>query len=111
MTGSEVERKLRLYAIERGCRFYKLDGPNDVGKPDRVVLCNGITIYVEFKGPTEALSIKQKREHQRIRDAYGVVCVGDNLEDGKNLIDWLLLQHPGTAASLQLPNTARGTHG
>ena len=98
MRESKLESDLRQYAESKGCVFYKLKGPGDAGKPDRVVTCGGRkvaglyhcwcrTIYVELKAPGEKPRGRQLIEHDRIRRSGGVVLVIDNLEDGRRLID------------------------
>ena len=90
MKESDIERKIREYALKHGCRCYKLAGVNDVGKPDRILTCNGLTIYMEVKRPGEDASPAQLREHKRIRDAGGIVFIVDSVEAGKRIIDAML---------------------
>ena len=90
MRESEIESAIRAYALERGCRCYKLAGVHDIGKPDRVLTCNGQTVYLEVKTTSGRLSTVQRREHQRIQQAGGVVYIVDTVESGKWIIDKLV---------------------
>ena len=90
MRESEIESAIRAYALERGCRCYKLAGVHDIGKPDRVLTCNGQTVYIEVKATNGRLSTAQRREHQRIRQAGGVVYIVDTVESGKWVIDAMM---------------------
>ena len=94
MRESDIEAAIRAYALKHGCRCYKLAGVHDIGKPDRVLTCNGVTFYLEVKKPGGVLSNAQRREHHRIRLAGGVVHTVSTVESGKALID-RLVSSPG----------------
>lgn len=51
MRESAVEKAVVAFAKEHGIGTYKLSGPNDRGKPDRVFFKDGRVIFLELKAP------------------------------------------------------------
>lgn len=88
MRESTIERAVCGYARTKGWRNFKLNGPGDIGKPDRVFFAPGQRVkFIEFKAPGEKL-----RELQAYRLAELASCgfdtfVVDNVNDGKRLFD------------------------
>lgn len=92
MLEKQIEKKVCDHAKTRGMLVYKFTSPNRASVPDRLfVTPEGTTFFIEFKAagkkPTEA----QAREHQRLRNHKVEVFVVDDVEDGKLLIDMMML--------------------
>jgi hypothetical protein len=72
------------------CRYktYKLGGPGDVGKPDRLVLVGrGHCCFVEFKTPGEEATPRQKYEHEVLRSlGFSVLCT-DSCRDALAFVE------------------------
>jgi hypothetical protein len=62
------------------CQIRKLRFVGHRGAPDRAVMVNGRTIYIELKAPGKLVSGYQSREHWRLRDVGQTVLVIDTLE-------------------------------
>ena len=69
MRESEVECKVVQWAKEHGVISIKLNGPGDVGKPDRLFLHGGKAVFVEFKAPCKRPSLIQQRWLNDLGDA------------------------------------------
>lgn len=92
MLEKDIESKVCDHAKTRGMLVYKFTSPNRASVPDRLfVTPDGTTFFIEFKAagkkPTEA----QAREHQRLRNHKVEVFVVDDVENGKLLIDMMML--------------------
>jgi len=60
------------------------------GAPDRLVIINGLTVFVELKAPGEKLDGHQCREISKMRKAGALVYVFDSYNDiDKKIKDWL----------------------
>jgi hypothetical protein len=76
------ERTIERYLIDRTkavggeCRKLKWVGRN--AAPDRLVMLNGRTIFVELKAPGEKCRPSQIREHERMRRVGQIVEVVDS---------------------------------
>lgn len=69
-----VEKYLTEQARERGfCHFKFLSGDN--GVPDRIIIGNGHTIFVEAKSDKGTISELQKRRIRHIIENGGEACV------------------------------------
>lgn len=62
----DIEKRLVNGVKSLGGRCYKWVSPGNVGVPDRIVLLNGETIYVELKRDGGIVSPIQERQIQRI---------------------------------------------
>lgn len=47
----------------------------ETGVPDRIIICNGITAFVELKAKDGRLSARQKLVHKNIRNHGGIIYV------------------------------------
>lgn len=65
------------------------------GVPDRVVVLNGHTVFVEAKAPGKSLEPLQRVRRDEILAAGGDARKIDNRVDVDSLIDELLQPHPG----------------
>ena len=80
MKEAEIEQYLndKVFALGGECRKVKWQGRN--GAPDRLVMLNGRTIFIELKRPGEKAKPHQAREHDRMRRMGQQVEVLDSLE-------------------------------
>jgi len=88
----QIERNVCDYAKSKGMLAFKFTSPARIAVPDRLFIApNGTVFFCEFKAegkkPTEA----QHREHQRIRTQNVNVFVVDNIEDGRSMIDLMVM--------------------
>jgi len=92
MLEKQIEAKVCEYARERGLLVYKFTSPNRAAVPDRLfVLPNGKMFFVEFKREGEKPTPAQEREHHRLRQHKVSVWVIDNVIDGKEMVDFMVL--------------------
>lgn len=61
-----------------GGEAYKFASPAQRGVPDRIVILNGAVFFAELKAPGKTPTAYQRREHDRIRRAGGLVVVIDH---------------------------------
>ena len=80
MRESTIENYLveRVKAMGGEVRKVKWIGRN--GAPDRIVMLNGKTIFIELKAPGEKAKPHQVREHERMRRMGQRVEVVDSCE-------------------------------
>ena len=76
---NKVETHLDSEVTKLGGLTRKWVSPGHDGVPDRIVIIDGDTIYVEVKTTDGVTSEAQKREHKRLRDvgAYVVTVYGN----------------------------------
>ena len=92
MLEKQIEAKVCEYARERGLLVYKFTSPARAAVPDRLfVLPNGKMFFVEFKREGEKPTPAQEREHHRLRQHKVSVWVIDNVIDGKEMVDFMVL--------------------
>jgi len=92
MLEKQIEAKVCEYAKERGLLVYKFTSPNRAAVPDRLfVLPNGKMFFCEFKREGEKPTPAQEREHHRLRQHKVGVWVIDNVDDGKAMVDFMVL--------------------
>ena len=85
---STLEKAVCAYATQHGWQSFKLNGPGDRGKPDRVFFRPGGQVrFVEFKAPGQPLRPLQQHVLQRLRDCQLRCAVIDSLEAGQRLFD------------------------
>jgi hypothetical protein len=92
MLEKQIEAKVCEYAKTRNVLVYKFTSPARAAVPDRMFIRpDGRIWFVEFKRegakPTEA----QEREHHRLRQHKVNVFVIDNVEEGKTMIDFMVM--------------------
>jgi len=83
---SQIERAVCDIAKEKGWKNYKLNGPGDRGKPDRMFLSIGGRVkFVEFKSPGKRPTKLQVYQLEQLT-AMGFECyVIDSIEAGADL--------------------------
>lgn len=92
MLEKQIEAKVCEYAKSKGLLAYKFTSPARAAVPDRLFITpDGRVFFCEFKAagkkPTEA----QAREHQRLRQHKVNVFVIDNIDEGKTMIDLMVM--------------------
>lgn len=92
MLEKQIEAKVCEYAKTKNVLVYKFTSPARAAVPDRMFIRpDGRIWFVEFKRqgakPTEA----QEREHHRLRQHKVNVFVIDNVEEGKTMIDFMVM--------------------
>ena len=92
MLEKDIEKKVCEYARSKGVLAYKFTSPARAAVPDRLFIRpDGHIWFCEFKRggqkPTEA----QEREHHKLRQQMVSVFVIDNVEDGKAMIDMMVM--------------------
>lgn len=92
MYEKDIERKVCEYAREQGFLVYKFSSPARAAVPDRLLLRDGETFFIEFKAPGAVPTPAQLREHSRLGREGFEVAVIDDVEVGKQVIDdWIEL--------------------
>lgn len=66
---NKVERYLNKKVEEMGGITRKWSSPGRDGVPDRIVITQGVVVFVEVKTTDGVLSPAQEREHARLRKA------------------------------------------
>ena len=81
------EGRIESYFVRQckshGLLCYKFTAPSNAGVPDRIVIGNGRTVFVELKAPGEKPRALQIAVHRQIRAHGGIVFVIDT----KNGVD------------------------
>ena len=81
-----VESYLLQQCKNRGFLCYKFVSPGNRGVPDRIVIGNGHTVFVELKAKSKVPRKLQLKVHKKMRDAGADVRVADTSE----LVDELM---------------------
>lgn len=81
-----VEAHLCNRCKRLGFLCYKFVSPGNKGVPDRIVIGNGHTVFVELKAESKVPRKLQLKVHDKMRDAGADVRVADTVE----LVDKLL---------------------
>lgn len=85
----DIEKAVWKYAEEKGLLQYKFSSPNKRSVPDRLfITTGGFTFYIEFKKPGGVCTALQESTIKRMRDVNCHVFVVDDIQEGKNIIDW-----------------------
>jgi hypothetical protein len=84
----DIEAKVNDYAKANNVAVYKFTSPMRAAVPDRLYInAKGFVWFCEFKRQGKVPTPAQEREHARLRQRNVVVCVIDNVEDGKAMVD------------------------
>jgi hypothetical protein len=90
MLERDIERKVGLYAQEKGWLTMKFTSPGRRSVPDRIYISpRGQVVFIEFKAPGKKPTSLQEREHERLRKMKQIVLIVDDVEGGKRIIDFL----------------------
>ena len=71
MKEKQVETYLKEQVEKRGGICWKFESPGTAGVPDRIVVLNGETVFVEVKAPGEKPRDLQRKRISQIRQARG----------------------------------------
>lgn len=95
MLEKKIEEKVNAYAESKGILQYKFTSPNRGSVPDRLyILPGGKVFFIEFKRAGEKATVKQEREHARLRAQGSTVFVVDDVDEGKRVIDSMCPEVP-----------------
>jgi hypothetical protein len=88
MREADIEKKVILYAKEKGFLVYKFKSPNNKGVPDRLIINPmGLVFFIEFKKKGKKLTILQDYVLKCLSDRSVKTYVVDDVESGKSIID------------------------
>lgn len=92
MLERDIEKRVCDYAKNNNVLVYKFTSPARAAVPDRLfVRADGRMWFCEFKRKGEKPTDAQEREHHRLRQHRVSVFVVDNVEDGKAMIDMMMM--------------------
>lgn len=77
----EIEKYFFKKIEELGGLCYKFTSPSKRGVPDRIVIFNGLVVFVELKRPGEKLRILQLLIHTRMRERGAIVVTIDSKKE------------------------------
>jgi len=81
MLERDIERRLRLGIKALGGKAYKFSSPGNNGVPDRIVLIQGKSFFVELKRPGKNLSPGQRAVKRDFKKLGFEVYKIDSIED------------------------------
>ena len=102
---SSIERAVCDHAKHRGVLTRKLDGMGHRSWPDRMLLCRGRIIFIEFKRKGEAPTPLQAACHKQLTENGFQVYVVDDVRWGKSLVSEFAAR-PDKAADAKLRSIA-----
>jgi hypothetical protein len=92
MLEKQIEAKVCDYAKSKGVLAYKFTSPARAAVPDRLFIGpDGRMWFCEFKREGQKPTPAQEREHTRLREQKVTVFVIDNVIEGKNMIDLMVM--------------------
>lgn len=89
-----VEEYLEDKATALGWRCYKFTSPGRLAVPDRIVVGNSHTVFVECKAPGEKPRATQVRELRGLANRGAEVCCIDTREQADALIAYIKGEGP-----------------
>ena len=93
MLEKQIEAKVCEYAKTKNVLVYKFTSPARASVPDRLFIASdGRAWFCEFKRTGQKPTPAQEREHDRLRKHRICVFVIDNVEDGKSMIDLMVMK-------------------
>ena len=87
MRESTIEQSVCAYAKAKGCLSLKLAGMNQRGQPDRLVIRDGKSLFIEFKAPGKRLTALQIKWLFDLTNQGMNAMWCDSIADGNRLID------------------------
>ncbi len=87
MLESLIEKKVVAYCKTRGLLTYKFTSPNNRGVPDRVIMGDGLLLFMELKQLGKKPTPLQQYEHQRITKAGQIVVTADSFDAAMGYIE------------------------
>lgn len=92
MLEKQIEQKVCDYAKSKGVLVYKFTSPARAAVPDRLFIRpDGVVWFCEFKREGQKPTIPQEREHTKLRGHKVNVFVVDNVEDGRMMVDSMVM--------------------
>ena len=92
MLEKQIESKVCEYARSKGVLAYKFTSPARAAVPDRLFIApDGRVWFCEFKRAGAKPTAAQDREHTRLRQQNVNVFVIDNLDEGKSMVDLMVM--------------------
>jgi hypothetical protein len=92
MLEKQIESKVCEYARSKGVLAYKFTSPARAAVPDRLFIApDGRVWFCEFKRAGAKPTGAQEREHNTLRQQKVSVFVIDNVIEGKNMIDLMVM--------------------
>ena len=93
MLEKQIEAKVCDYAKTKNVLAYKFTSPARAAVPDRMFVApDGRVWFCEFKRAGQKPTAAQEREHLRLRDHKVNVFVIVNVDEGKTMIDLMLVE-------------------
>ncbi len=80
MRESQVEKAVCEWAKANGILAIKFTPMGEVGWPDRIFLCRGKCVFIEFKAPGKAARALQKFRIGTLADAGFIAEIHDNVD-------------------------------
>jgi len=90
MRESAIEGAVRDYAVSLGVYTRKFASPAHRGVPDRLFVCNGTTLYLEFKQPGKKPTPLQYKELETLAKHGACAAWTDSKDAGRTAIRCLL---------------------
>lgn len=87
---NDVETYLYKQAKKHDILCYKFTAPSTAGVPDRILIGNNKTVFVELKRPGEKPRKLQVAIHKKMREHGATVFVADTKELVNDVIDFIL---------------------
>ena len=84
----DIENPVCAYARRQGWLVYKFTSPSRRSVPDRIFMGFGKVFFIEFKAPGKKPTEKQYLEMDKLLNKGLTVYIVDNVNKGKNLIDY-----------------------
>jgi hypothetical protein len=92
MLEKQIEANVCDYARSKGVLVYKFTSPARAAVPDRLFIApDGRMWFCEFKREGQKPTPAQDREHTRLRQQKVNVFVIDNVIEGENMIDLMVM--------------------
>ena len=92
MLEKEIEAKVCDYAKTKNVLVYKFTSPTRMAVPDRLFIRpDGRIWFCEFKREGQKPTPAQDREHHRLRQHKVSVFVIDNVDEGKAMVDMMVM--------------------
>ncbi len=89
-----IEEYLKSSCDKRGYLCYKFVSPSQNGVPDRIIIANGYTIFIELKRPNKnKLDPLQKIICQKMRNNGAIVLMINNKKSIDNLMKSIEKKH------------------
>ncbi len=91
MRESKIEKDVCSHATRQGVKNFKLNGPGDRGKPDRLFLFpGGYVLFIEFKATGETPTKLQRKNLRELRLLGFDARWTDNIEEGIEFINEII---------------------